>query len=330
MVHQLAVIPENPARDEGASFGLLEMGSNSLKFYLVGPKVGVHRPIETQKFPWRVSHEYFRSGSIGSDAESEILECIRGVERVARGVPLASMIAIATGVFRELPTMERIARRVSDETGVRIRVISGEDEAGLMAKGFQKQLDVTPSVFCDLGGATMEWVWMKTHRYGRWGSLPIGAIRNEYLFRSLEKQPSEYVQKSSSYCDCQLSALPFDGKVSVVFTGGTAKAATRVVGSDTVPIESVREMIASTLEHGPPERLKPARREVFLPGLVVLWRVLVRCRAREFRFTRDAVRHGMVLRLLKLLEKMPRQQLHATLLLRSSSLGNPENATPKA
>ena len=155
-------------------FGLLEFGSNSLKFYLVGKPVGGQHPIDTHKFPWRVAHDYYRAGATGGAADEEILTSLRDVQKVARGLPLDGMLAVATGVFRELSTIDQIVGRVMSETGVRIRVISGSDEAQLMARGFREYSDERPVLFCDLGGATMEWAYLKDEDRGKWGASPWG------------------------------------------------------------------------------------------------------------------------------------------------------------
>lgn len=303
-------------------FGLLELGSNSLKFYLVGKPVGGQHPIETHKFPWKVAHDYYRAGVPGAATDEEILTSLRGVQKVAKGLPLDGMLAVATGVFRELSTIDQIIGRVMTETGVRIRVISGSDEAQLMARGFREYSDERPVLFCDLGGATMEWAYLKDEDRGKWGSQPLGAIRNEYLFDDLKKDPVEYLRRSSEYCDARLADWPVEyaPDLKVVATGGTSKSLAQHLSSDVVNLNSLRRIIVQVLEEGPPEGLDPARRGVFLSGLVVLWRVLVQCGATELHHVASAVRQGMVLRLIRLLESLPAEELHATLLLRGSGL----------
>jgi exopolyphosphatase/guanosine-5'-triphosphate,3'-diphosphate pyrophosphatase len=262
-------------------FGLLELGSNSLKFYLVGKAPGSGEPpsVKTVKFPWRIAHDFFLDGRIGERSMAEVVDWIRRVEEFAEGIPLESMLAVATGVFRELEEIGALANRILDETGVRVRVISGADEAKLMARDFHASSGGGSAFLFDLGGATMEWAWFDRGAHRNWGSLPLGAIRNEYLFRRHAGDRVHYVQASSAHIDAELRRLPFDSIERVVGTGGTAKAASRCCGSERVSIEAVRELMERVLRDGAPEDLKPARRAVFLPGLAILWRILVRCRA---------------------------------------------------
>jgi len=294
-----------------ATFGLLEMGSNSLKLHLVRSEADV----ETSKIPWGVAHEFFRTGHASDAAIEELIACLRAVERIAHGVPLPSMIAIATGVFREIPDMQAIAESVRSATGVRVRVISGEDEAKLMARDFRGQAGDESVFLLDLGGATSEWAWFEEGALRACGSVPLGAIRNEYLLLPFKDDPEAYLARSASLCDGVLAPLPVPHRQGVVAIGGSAKAAAKIAGAETVPREDLEKMIRRVQREGPPESLKPARRAVFLPGLVILWRVLVRCDAPAFRYGTNSVKGGLAGRLMRVLGTHRREDLHATLIL---------------
>jgi exopolyphosphatase/pppGpp-phosphohydrolase len=61
--------------------------------------------------------------------------------------------------------------------------------------------------------------------------------------------------------------------------------------------------------------LRPERQAVFLPGLVILERILVRTGAAAIEHAMTSVRDGMAERLIQLLGTHRRQDLHSTLLL---------------
>ncbi len=300
-------------------FGLLELGSNSLKLYLVELASGTSHGVKTHKFPWRVGHDFFSTGRISEETVRDLVSSIRGVESVSEGVPLRSMLAVATGVFRELPDITGLAVRVRNEAGVRLRVITGEDEARLMAKGFPK--DHKGSHFlCDLGGATTEWAWMVDGADRGCGSLPLGAIRNEYKLGHLRQDRVAYLRESAQICDAALEKLPLDCPSLVMSTGGTAKAVAQVAQKMLVPIEELREIIDRTIADGPPKELKPERQLVLLPGLVILERICVRSSSPTLEYAKTSVRDGMAQRLIQLLVSHKPQDLHSTLLLHTKGM----------
>ncbi len=298
-------------------FGLLEMGSNSLKLYLVDMEP-LEATIETLKFPWRIAHHFFATGELSPSAAREIVTRLEEARAQSRGLDFSSVLTIATGMFREIDNLDEVTAMVKREVGVRIRVISGADEATLMSRGFRALPLSAPAMLCDLGGATMEWVWLGGAGESTCGSEPLGAIRNQYRFAALASDPATYVSASADHCDRVLAGLPSASSPQLVTTGGTARALALVAASDTVATTTIAELVDRVAEHGPPESVLSPRREVFLPGLIVLWRVALHCGATTLQYGTSAVRHGMVVRLLQLLEKYEPKQLHATQLLRST------------
>lgn len=294
---------------EPQRFGLVEMGSNSLKLYVV-PRGATGAPdeIETTKLPWRVAHDFFATGALSPATADEVVEQVRiaGMHALQRRV--LGILAIATGVFRELPGMDALAARIERETGVVPRVIGGQDEASLMARGFRELAIAPPAVMCDLGGASLEWAVLPTSGPTKSGSLPLGAIRNSVRFGA---QHAEH----AAHCDALLASLPVTGPHRLVATGGTAEAVALVLGKERVTAAELESLVARVEAEGAPDSLKPGRREVFLPGLVILSRVVRRCGS-DLSYGTSAVRLGMVRRLVQLLEKFPPNELRATQLLR--------------
>jgi len=279
--------------------GLLELGTNSLKLYMVGRPFDGVRAIEIMKFPWRVGHSFFTAGS-QDDMLDETAETLRAVEKVSGDVRVADMRAIATGVFREIARFDEFARLIRRRTGVRVELLSGAAEAQLMSEGLRAHHVQGQTALFDIGGASTEWVWRHDENDVDVGSLRLGAIRNTYRYDHLRTSHADYLAASSDDCDALLyGELQFAGRANVVITGGTAHAVSSLLGSYLVSLNEVRELVAHTLKHGPPDQLKATRRPVFLAGLVILWRVLLRCRANAFRYADGALRQGLVMRMLR-------------------------------
>jgi exopolyphosphatase/guanosine-5'-triphosphate,3'-diphosphate pyrophosphatase len=296
-------------------FGLLELGSNSLKLYLVKPQPDGGHTIKAHKVPWRVAHDYFSVGRLEEKTTREMVAAIRALEHVSEGLKLAGMIAVATGVFRELKDIGSLADRIKSDAGLRLRVITGEDEARLMACGFPRGSRTGSVLLCDLGGATTEWARLVDGEIQGLGSLPLGAIRNEYAFRRWKGDTAKYLALSRQACDSALEAVEAPAGTAVLATGGTAKAAAACAGKDVVPAAELSELVQRVASRGPPDTLKPERRAVLLPGLVILERVVVHCGAPALEHTQTSVRDGMAERLVHLLGTYRREDLHATLLL---------------
>jgi exopolyphosphatase/guanosine-5'-triphosphate,3'-diphosphate pyrophosphatase len=301
-------------------FGLLEFGSNSLKFYIVEFGVGDDYHVRTYKRPWGVAHDFFTNGDVSEESVQEIIDAIRDVQASGEGIPLSSMLVVATGVFREVEDMDDLAARIREETSVRMRVISGEEEARLMAKCFPKDRGEGSFLLCDLGGATTEWAWILDGQRKACGSLALGAIRIERKFGYLKARPDDYLDQAAQYCDLELRSLPPLPETTVLSTGGTAKAVSRLLGASSIEREQLDELIDQVAEAGPPETLKPERQVVFLAGLVILDRILECCDSDILECAHASVRDGMAHRLIHLLSSFRRSDLHSTLLLHTRAV----------
>jgi exopolyphosphatase/guanosine-5'-triphosphate,3'-diphosphate pyrophosphatase len=299
-------------------FGLLELGSNSLKFYRVEWRPDGSHHIDTQKLSWRISHTFFPRRELLPALQEEVVATCARVREIAPDIPLHTMLTVATGVFRELSPLEPLRTRLKEELGLRLRVISGRDEAKLMVRDFSTD-DPGAVLLCDVGGATTEWALVERRRPRAGGSVRLGAIRNHYAVPRTEGGVDDYLKDHEAYCERKLSALPLSGKSNVIAVGGTAKALALVCQRDTVGIEDVRGMIRQVLERGPPAEIPPARAEVLLPGLVILERIAARCHTDAVTYGRTSVRDGMAARLVKLLDTHGREDLHSTLLLHEDS-----------
>ena len=91
--------------------------------------------------------------------------------------------AVATSALREADNSDVFMRKVFDDTGISIQVISGEKEAGLILKGILLSLPDSlynahrSLLIVDIGGGSTEWILYKDRRPINIVSIPIGVIK---------------------------------------------------------------------------------------------------------------------------------------------------------
>ncbi len=87
--------------------------------------------------------------------------------------------AVATSAMRESPNGEEFAARITEETGIPVHIISGEEEAEIGFRGAMS--DVLEGdrlgAMIDLGGASTEVAIGSLHSIAWSHSYPIGAVR---------------------------------------------------------------------------------------------------------------------------------------------------------
>lgn len=85
-------------------FGLLELGTNSLKHWRVEFVPGEGQRITTRKIRWRIAHDHFTHGEFPERAVTEILDTLWSVASQSHNMPVSGMLCVATGVFGEIST----------------------------------------------------------------------------------------------------------------------------------------------------------------------------------------------------------------------------------
>ena len=304
------------------------MGSNSLKHYRVENVPGEGHRLETEKTPWRIAHSFFTHGELRPDAAREVVDAIARVTSSQAKLAAPRILCLATGVFREIRNLEPLAAEVKERTGLRVRVISGKDEARLMGRSLPPMND-EPTFVADLGGATTEWVSIDDGKPKRCGSLRLGAIRTHcHALNSGPSGSESYVSLARESCQAATSNLVGRGPRVLLVTGGTAKALATLEGTDRVSLDALRQRIDRVRSDGPPSDLKPARQEVLLAGLIIFERLMLALDAPRLEYALASVRDGMARRLVTLLSERPAEDLHSTLLLRSTLPGRQDASPP--
>ena len=84
----------------------------------------------------------------------------------------------------------------------------------------------------------------------------------------------------------------------IIGTGGTVKAITRVLRRTVVTRQHLERLEEDVWVNGPPPELKPHRQPVFLPGLLLVERLMERAVARELQYMDLSVGKALLRKLL--------------------------------
>lgn len=157
----------------------IDIGTNSIKLcaaYVDGASVKVIKDVcEITK----LGSGMREGGSITQDAMSVSAACIKKYVNEARSLGAESIIAAGTMALRNAKNSEDFIRRVKEETGLDVRVISGEDEAVLSFKAAISSLPQALTgrvVTFDTGGGSTEFVFGENGRITYKKSVEIGGV----------------------------------------------------------------------------------------------------------------------------------------------------------
>lgn len=157
--------------------------------------------------------------------------------------------AIATGIIREAENRGEFLECIYEKTGIRVKIVTGDEEAALTAKGALQTLSIKswPLLVFDLGGGTTEF-FFSDNETQTVKSIPLGAMILTKRFLNSDPPKTSHIDSLSEHIDKKLKeSIPDFFQVRnkaplVVGTGGTVttlgmllnKIATKEVSAEQV------------------------------------------------------------------------------------------------
>ena len=294
----------------------IDIGSNSIRQIIadVSPN-GAIRVIDEIKAAPRLGAGVERTGRLSEVAIQNALAALGRMAALAKQLGAKRTEVIATSAVRAASNGQLFLDLVREETGLRVRVVNGEDEAALSFRSALAHFDlgVGRAAILDIGGGSLELALSADGLVERLISLPLGAIRmtEEFLADGRRKGLTRLRKHVRKQLGQHLSSKHWSGS-KLICSGGTATnlagiylagkgmESARTIHETVVPrvdlehiIEELNTMSASERQGVP--GLTPARADIIVAGLAVIAEVVARVEAREIVVSAYGIREGVLL-----------------------------------
>ncbi len=156
------------------------MGSNTVHLLVVDAHRGARPlPASSHKSELRLAELLESDGSIGAGGVERLVSTVRKALEVAEDQGVADLLPFATSAVREATNADAVLERVTRETGVELRVLSGQDEARLTFLAARRWLGWSAGrlLMFDIGGGSLEIAFGLDEEPDAAESLPLGAGR---------------------------------------------------------------------------------------------------------------------------------------------------------
>lgn len=164
--------------------GAIDIGSNSIRLLVAdvpgpstsGELVTVTRAGES----CRLGRGLDRTGRVDGAMAERAAELAGEFARRARALGAVHTVVGATAALRRASNGPDVAASLGERVGLRVRILSGDDEARLayeaVVQGLRSLVRRSACIVFDLGGGSTEVVSGLGPAVGRWASLPFGAV----------------------------------------------------------------------------------------------------------------------------------------------------------
>jgi exopolyphosphatase/guanosine-5'-triphosphate,3'-diphosphate pyrophosphatase len=160
--------------------GVLDVGSNTVHLLVVDAHPGAcPLPAHSVKEELRLAQLLDGDGAISPAGVDRLIRVVRDAAREAEDKGVEALLPFATSAVREARNADEVLARVHRETGVDLRVLSGEDEAKLTFLAARRWFGWSAGrlLVLDIGGGSLEIAYGIDEEPDAAVSLPLGAGR---------------------------------------------------------------------------------------------------------------------------------------------------------
>jgi exopolyphosphatase/guanosine-5'-triphosphate,3'-diphosphate pyrophosphatase len=233
---------------EAPCYGALDLGTNNCRLLIATPagNGGGFRVVEAYSRIVRLGEGLGQSGRLSEAAMERALAALKVSAEKVRRRRVVRLRAIATQACRMAENGQAFIDRVAEETGLRLQIISPQEEARLSVAGCLNLIDRTAdaALVVDVGGGSTELSWVELKGapptgmppLRAWLSVPIGVVTLAERFPEGETATEAWFRGMIETVKAEIAAFPRADGLREVFDAdrahliGTSGAITSLAG----------------------------------------------------------------------------------------------------
>ncbi len=302
---------------------IIDLGTNSIRFDIhevSASRKGTHqhRRLYREKTMVRLGQDLFLNGKLSEESKRRTLEAVHSFHSTMRALSVDRCVAFGTAAIRDASDGENFLLDLKKKTGIEFRMITGAEEASLIAKGVlnnQPSLPKGTFALIDIGGGSTEISICKGHTVLRSHSFNLGVAKLQQVF--LKTQPPVRAGKTGSDPVSELRqfiksvVLPkllledWPEAPTIIGSSGSIIALAKLVHRDKdrghLPFEAknlskvVKQIqTKTTAELLAMNGMEPKRVDLILAGAILLDELSQMLKAKTIRSTEFALRDGIL------------------------------------
>ena len=184
-VHRpLELDPKRAGRLQRAPYGIIDIGSNSVRLVVYDQLGRAPLPRFNEKSLCRLGDGLAQTGSIAEEGFRRTVEAVRRFRAIADAMGVMRLDATATEAVRRADNGPALVTAIREGAGVDVRILSGAEEARYATLGVISGFFRPVGVVGDMGGGSLEIAEALDDRAGEdWVSLPLGALPVEAIMQ---------------------------------------------------------------------------------------------------------------------------------------------------
>src|SRR5579871_1705335 len=288
----------------------IDIGSNAARLLISEVTTENGKPefnkLNLVRVPLRLGFDVFEKKEISQEKTAMIVSTIKAYKHLIDAYGVDYLRAAATSAMRDASNSASIISQVKNETGIKIEIISGGDEASLIYENhIAENMDKDHAyLYIDVGGGSTELTFFAQTKLIFKESFNIGTIRllkNQVTDKQWDEMKDFIKEKTKAYTD-NMVAIGSGGNINKIFSMSKKK------DGKPLPLELLKdyykEFSAFSLEDRMRlYKLREDRADVIVPALQIYVNVMRWANAPEIYVPKIGLADGLVQHLYAELKK---------------------------
>jgi exopolyphosphatase/guanosine-5'-triphosphate,3'-diphosphate pyrophosphatase len=172
---------DDPSARALSRVGVVDVGSNSVRMVVFDGAARSPAYFYNEKIMCGLGKGLAETGRLNPQGRVRALAALRRFALLAEGMQIDPMTVVATAATREAADGPEFQAEVLRETGLRLHVIDGDEEARLSAQGVLLGWPDAKGIVCDIGGNSMELARIGDGKVAKRVSTPLGPFRLQQI-----------------------------------------------------------------------------------------------------------------------------------------------------
>ena len=290
--------------------GVVDIGSNTVRLVVYDAPNRLPIPIFNEKAECGLVRGMAETGRLYPDGVVEALRSMKRFNLLSKTMDVEHLALVATAAAREAKDGPDFVGKVEDIFGVKVRVVTGNEEARLSAIGALSGTPEADGLVADLGGGSCDFMEMENGEFAESGTVPLGHLRLREASDGRPEAARKLVAKHLSKFSW-LSEI--DGR-TLYLAGGSCRALARVfidqmeyplhvIDGFTVRRGAARRMSSVLAQAGPGSisqivGISSSRQRTLPYAAAVVEGLLNLCNPKQVVFSGFGMREGQMLEML--------------------------------
>lgn len=294
--------------------GIIDLGTNSVRFDVqsIGLK-GNTRLLHREKLMIRLGQNVFLENKLDPDAIHRTVQAFMSFKRTGASLHVTKIVAFGTSALREASDAMYLVDLIRRKTQIDIRVISGEEEAHLIATGILANEKQIRGYFglIDIGGGSTEINICRGKKVLHSASFPVGVARLQQMFMDGHTaNPSGLKKYVKNVLDLKIESENWPKVSRMIGSSGTTRALQKMlkksVNENTLTRRGLTKLVKTMTPLSRAELLslpgiETKRVDLILSGALLLETCMKVFDTKTLRTTNFALRDGILEKEIRLL-----------------------------